>query len=386
MKNRIKKLLKLMEERKSVLYPHEAVTFRNYLENLGDRFNASNSKHMVRFLEVAFSKGLTIQRMNFYLERLAVVQSVVRKDFKKYTRRDMEKLMLGLGRLKNNKGGDRYSPRTIQDFKEIVRTFWRWLYDVDEDEKAPKCVKWLKVRRIPNSIEAKDLVTPEEYEKLLAATKNLMNKCAISLLYHTGMRPGEMRGIKFDDFSENGDNVKFTVRGKMRKSQGVRTVFLVDKKAIALLKGWVSTHPTGKGYLFTKIGGVPIAQNDLKKLINRTADKAGLKKRCYAYLFRHTFGTWAYKTHGVLIGSKMMGHSERSRMCETYCHLGEEDVLNALLGKKPSEPEPQDAELIAKKTGEEKEFLGFLSWLSGEVDLRSKFKEWKKQQQGDNSE
>jgi hypothetical protein len=97
----------------------------------------------------------------------------------------------------------------------------------------------------------------------------------------------------------------------------------------------------------------------MRIIIERIADKSGIMntnkngkflggKRVWPYLFRHTFGTWAYSRHNSTYARRLMGHAAGSKMESVYCHLSEEDLENVLLGKEPAK-EDQNIEEIENK-------------------------------------
>ena len=70
---------------------------------------------------------------------------------------------------------------------------------------------------------------------------------------------------------------------------------------------------------------------DLHAQIRRIARRAGIKKRIYPHLFRHTRATRLLAKVPESIGAKYMGWVNGSKMVGVYVHLASEDVEEAIL-------------------------------------------------------
>lgn len=372
MNGRIKVLLDILDKKGSVMYPEVVRRTKRQIEAIPKIFSKPNQKHMINFMENGFSRGLSPQRLLFFIERLKVVNEIKPKDFSKYDREDVKQVMLKV----NTKG---YAPRTVRDTQDALIVFMCWLHKREPREKLPDNVRWLRSETIPNKLKAEDLITPQELQKMIEYSSSLMTKAILTLLYSSGLRPGELRSIQFGKFSENGNTLKFYVSGKMYKKKGEESVYVVNKTAVDLFKSWVNVHPTKRGYVFQNRDGKPLSHSHLNIMIKRAAKGAGINRMVNCYLFRHSYGTRVYSKYPDVVARKIMRHSQHSKMPWVYTHLSETDVLEALQGKKQPELENQEVDLVAKKTGEEEEFIKFMGWLSQNIDLKAKFREWETQ-------
>jgi len=80
-----------------------------------------------------------------------------------------------------------------------------------------------------------------------------------------------------------------------------------------------------------KYKGQPVEYNSFSHLIKRIAEKAGIRKRVYPHLFRHSRAT---ALAGKLTEAQMkeyFGWVQSSEMAATYVHLSGRDVDNAML-------------------------------------------------------
>jgi integrase len=68
------------------------------------------------------------------------------------------------------------------------------------------------------------------------------------------------------------------------------------------------------------------------QLIERTADRAGIKKRVYTHLLRHSFITNALRAGmSPLLITKITGHASLRMIDRVYSHLTTDDAYDAML-------------------------------------------------------
>jgi len=72
--------------------------------------------------------------------------------------------------------------------------------------------------------------------------------------------------------------------------------------------------------------------------IKKIAKRAGIKKRIYPHLFRHTRATRLLSELSESIGAKYLGWVPGSNMVRIYVHLANEDVEEAILKMHGSVP------------------------------------------------
>ena len=184
-------------------------------------------------------------------------------------------------------------------------------------------------------------MTTEDVEGMIRSTSHLMYKALLSVLYESAMRPGELLQMRIKDIHFQENYITVYVRGKMKKSMGDRKVFLIH--SYDLLLKWIENHPfrdnldhpvwivsTRQKYKTRDLYGKAISIEFLNQIIKKCGNNAGIKRRVFAYLFRHSRGTDLYIEMGESLAKKMMGHAPDSDMAKVYNHLNEEDVLKKL--------------------------------------------------------
>ena len=329
-------------------------------------FTPKNRKLLSDFVETSRSKNITAQRIVFYLERLKRIAEFHKGDWDKWTRKDIEKVM----RAVNEQG---YKPWTIEAFKTTFKVFWRWMHKLDTSDPAPKIVSWL-VRDSPkNGLRKEELLTREEINRMIAAEKSLEGKALLACLA-AGPRPSELLSIRLCDITDEGNYIKCYVRGKMHRKTGERAIFIgfFIQGSDELIRNWIKFHPErdGNNKLF------PGMYNErMINIVARAAREAKIKKKAWPYLFRHTYGTWAYGSYNSAHARRLMGHSAGSKMEGIYCHLNEDDIVNVLTGKVRKE-EPVDIEGQDRFNKMWDKFM-----VERREQMRTDFFEWAKGQQ-----
>ena len=217
--------------------------------------------------------------------------------------------------------------RTVDDYKLVMRQFYRWL---EKSDKSPERVAWIK---IPGGIVCKmpeQLLTEDDIIKMVKATDDLMMKSFILLLYDSGARIGEILPLKMKHIEFVKHGAKIMVDGKT----GQRRILLVPSARV--LASWINTkHPdpdnpeayvwAGKSY---QRGYV--SYGCLRLLLKEIAKCAGINKRVYPHLFRHTRATYYanYLTEAQM--KQHFGWTQASEMAAVYVHLSGRDVDDAL--------------------------------------------------------
>lgn len=318
-----------------------------------------NRKLLLEFSEHERNRGLSPHRISIMLINMKRVARLLDKSFKKAAREDLEK---ALGTIV---ASERYSDWTKDTNKAFVKLFYRWLYRLDKGDSDPPMVRWITRSRPPSRLMAEDLLTIGDIKRMYSACNNVKLRALVSVLYEGALRPGELLRMQVEDVIFNKEYVKINVRGKMQKSQGDRTVYIFN--SYDPLKEWLEEHPLAKadksapvwingrdikynGRLIRK-SGEAIPHHLLSKIIRRIAEKAGIEKEVFPYLFRHSRGTELYKQIGEAMAKKYMGHSPDSRMARVYLHLNDQDILDNMLqnyGMKKEEEKKDDRNICSQ--------------------------------------
>lgn len=132
------------------------------------------------------------------------------------------------------------SDATVNAYKQVVKRFWRWRAEMPKGEH-PDATAWINTGgRNGNDTLPKDLLTREDVDALLEATRNPRDKAFIALLWETGARIGELIDITVGDIEDHKNGQKVVIDGKT----GPRRLFLVE--STPHMNRWLSEHPDPK--------------------------------------------------------------------------------------------------------------------------------------------
>lgn len=280
-----------------------------------------NKRKLLEFYRDCRVRGLSKARSFNYLRTLFVVAKVLGKPFEEATREDIVEFLRWLEE-KN------YSEWTKHDYRAILKAFYKWL----NNGVYPECVAWVKTTTKGRIKLPEELLTVEEVRRLVDVADNLRDKAFILVLYESGCRIGELltlrlKHVRFDEYG-----AILIVNGKtgMRR---VRLIFSTPK-----LNQWVENHPLKddpNAPLWVTLGTnsrfKQLTYQTVRCLLKRVVKKAGIKKRVYPHLFRHSRATHLanYLTEAQM--KQYFGWVQGSDMASVYVHLSGRDLDNALL-------------------------------------------------------
>lgn len=291
-----------------------------------------NIKDIITFMQYGQARSLSKHRLIMYARYLGHVGELIGNiNFKQAKKEDIQRVF---AKLNGN-----YSDQSLETYKNVLKCFYRWLYELDSRDPLPDALKWLKGSRPPSKIKRKDLLTEKEVSDMIQITTDLQYKTMLAVLYEGALRPSELLSLKIDNVEIKSDHVSIYVVGKQARKLGERRVFLIN--SASLLKEWLAEHPK-KGVpnapVFISKTGKPFTVSALLFKVKTIAKQAGIKKQINTYRFRHSRATQIQLKYGDTITKKVLGHAKDSKATAIYSHINDEDVLDALRGKRTEEP------------------------------------------------
>ncbi len=182
-------------------------------------------------------------------------------------------------------------------------------------------------------------LTTEEVRQLIDGCNRIRDKFLICLLYETGMRIGEVLGLRHEDIHSRGVNeIKITNRpnniNDARAKTGDRIIH-VSKELMHLYSDYlIEEYPENldSDYVFVNCWsepmGMPMNRNNVNGLFRRLAKKTGIK--AFPHLLRHTHATELIKAGwDMAYVQKRLGHADVQTTINTYVHLVTEDMAQA---------------------------------------------------------
>lgn len=294
-----------------------------------------NSRIILKYYRSRVAEGLSSARILKCISTLKLISRRLGKPFTEATKEDVVDLVASIE--------DRdISSWTKHDYKVILKKFYKWLRNSDD----PPEVKWIKLpTNIRNNLIKEKLLTPEEVNKLVEAATNIRDKALLLVLFETGRRIGEILTLKIKDVEFDQYGARLIIDGKTGPDL-TRVVASAPKLAL-----WLDNHPLRND----KEAPVWVRFGDKKKIQQLTysaaramlkdcANRAGLGKRVFFHLLRHSRATQACTLLTQAQMNHMFGWKQGSRMPSVYIHLAGKDVDEAILALNGMRKKPEKEE------------------------------------------
>jgi integrase/recombinase XerD len=254
------------------------------------------------------------------------------KDFDHATKEDLQRLVASLLELP-------LKPTTIGTYKSVLKRFMGFVFKPEEFPNlanTPPAIAWLRShvrKRDQPRLQRHDLLTADDVEKLLRAAESPRDRALIATLWESGSRISETGNLQVKHVGHHEFGYTLDLSGKT----GHRNILVVS--AAPYLAQWLSIHPRANDpdsplWLcgdHTKPRHVAYA--GLRAILKRTLHHAGITKRLYPHLFRHSRPTYLLAM-GIMNEQQAkayFGWTPDSNMLATYCHLIDQDANDAIL-------------------------------------------------------
>jgi integrase/recombinase XerD len=166
-----------------------------------------------------------------------------------------------------------------------------------------------------------DILTIEEIRKMIEVTQNIKHKLIIKMLYGCGLRVSEIVDLKKQDlnFEEGLIHIKLA---KGKKDRFVKIPESIKEE----LKNYSALNVSEIFFISSR--GGKLTKDTIQKIVQNAAKKAGIKKRVYPHLLRHSFATHLLENGTDLrIIQKLLGHSD-IKTTQIYTHISQASIKN----------------------------------------------------------
>ncbi|MDE1814179.1 MAG: site-specific integrase [Thaumarchaeota archaeon] len=290
------------------------------------RFRQENARLVCDFLDRLRLENKSYGRIANYAECCQrILQIRDDKNISDWTKKEIEEIH------KTIADAD-YENSTKKDTLTALKRLYHYakhdeIADKTKDRNYDPNVSWISPGSFHNkyeTIQAKDLLTDEEILNLIQAVKKIGGKyvkrniAMLFCLFEGSYRPGELLAIKMDGVTFNADFVRVHTTGKT----GPKSLALVA--SFVPLREWIAEHPKSDdpdAYLwFHHNNGGTMTYLQFNSLIAKARKIAGIKKRVWPYLFRHSSLTYYSKRLGNV--AKLYGNSDYGAYLERLADEG----------------------------------------------------------------
>ncbi len=229
-----------------------------------------------------------------------------------------------------------------------IRSFYRYLVregfllkNPIEQVSSPKLDRrlptFLTVEETVRLLKAPDLRTPQGQR----------DRALMELIYAAGLRVSELAKLNLEQI--NFDTHEIRVWGKGSKER----IVLMGELAASALSNYLSQgrpslkgEKIDRGALFLNKGGGRLTERMVQKILNKYAALAGINKRVYPHILRHTFATHLLDGGADLrVVQELLGHANLSTT-QIYTHVTQSQARKVYLSAHPmaqtKENEPKD--------------------------------------------
>jgi site-specific recombinase XerD len=154
--------------------------------------------------------------------------------------------------------------------------------------------------------EVQGTLSEAEMARFIGAAHTLRERAILALLAYSGLRNKELCGLRICDL----DRIGQVLHAHGTKTQRDRTVMIAGA-CLALLADYLSQRGGGPNdFMFVTVrNGHQMQQQDLRKMVRTVAKRAGITKRVYPHLIRHSLATNLLdRGTGLLAIKEQLGH------------------------------------------------------------------------------
>lgn len=308
-------------------------------------FYASSEQWLSRFRSIQKNKNIPRQNKLAVMAHVTHLKAIGRKPgtIAKHLY-ELEKFLVAIGKIKvwhatkhDIEGAMAQinalplAEKTKLNIAIVIKVFYKHL--LGEDRFYPRRVEWIRgTNPKQGNLLPEDLLSESDIIKMLETVKNPRNRAIIALLYDSGIRDGELLSLRRKDINLDSEPVHIMVDGKT----GMRQIPILF--SVSYLAQYINANVEMKpdDPLWCRIGSQmynakPVNRQGISAMLKRAAKRAGIPKRVYPHLFRHSRATYYANKLTEPQLKKFFGWVPDSNMTETYVHLSGRDIDGAVL-------------------------------------------------------
>jgi integrase/recombinase XerD len=219
--------------------------------------------------------------------------------------------------------GKKHSPRTHARILSSINSFYKFLLLEGKIQENP--MEYLDFPKQTRSLP--EVLSVEEIESMLSAVdlskpEGHRNAAIIEVLYGCGLRVSELCALKIPDIFFEEEMIRVTGKGNKQR------LVPCGKPALKALRHWLENerkHITPakehESMVFLNRRGKAISRVMVFLILRELAEKAGIRKKIYPHILRHSFATHLVQGGADLrLVQEMLGHSSITTT-EIYSHL-----------------------------------------------------------------
>ena len=178
-----------------------------------------------------------------------------------------------------------------------------------------------------------DVLSRDEIQQLEDAARSERDKLIVRVLADTGIRVGELLGLRCSDLLERDRHHYLRIAGASQGggAKGDKSRLVPVPRQWRRLQRYVERgrpKDTASDRLFlssrrdrTTGDFEPLTVSGVQQLVRTVAEIAGIQKRVHPHLLRHSYATWALnRGMNPILLAQVLGHSSLVMIQRNYAH------------------------------------------------------------------
>ena len=281
-----------------------------------------NKKIIFEFKDYLLSEGIGVAKIGRYLGDLIKFSKMLSKPFSKATEYDIRGI---IGKLNQTD----LSEETKKTFKIMLRKLYRFIRGVAKKGTYPPEVEWISIHISNNHKKLpEELLTEEEIVKIVQQCQNIRDKALISTLAESGCRVSEIGNMQIKHVSFEEYGARLHVNGKT----GMRKILVINSSPY--LQEWINQHPFNEdpeAFLWCGQNTKAINYSRIVAILKTASKRAGIKKRIYLHLLRHSRATILANKMSDSALKHYLGWTQGSKMAGIYIHMSGKETDETIL-------------------------------------------------------
>ena len=264
--------------------------------------------YLLQLEEAGKIRNLKQRTIDCYKNYVSYFLNYVKKNPEELTCQDVREFLL----LKKEEG---LKATTLNLYNSAIRFFFRnVLHILWDDITVPRMIM---EHKLPVVLSA------EEIDRLLDATKDLKYKAMFATMYSSGMRVSEVIHLHYDDISRT--NMQIHIRDT--KNRMDRYTILSERNLEILTEYWFCKGRPREILFPNQFTGQYLTVSAVEQVMRRAVADAGLCNKATPHCLRHSFATHLME-QGVDQRSiqTLLGHRD-PKSTEVYLHVSNKSLM-----------------------------------------------------------
>lgn len=266
------------------------------------------NNYLLQLEEAGKIRNLKQRTIDYYKNYVSSFLNYMNKNPEELTCQDVREFLL----LKKKEG---LKATTLNLYNSTVRFFFRNVLHILWDD--------ITVPRMITEHKLPVVLSVEEINRLLDATKDLKYKAMFATMYSSGMRVSEVIHLHYDDISRT--NMQIHIRDT--KNRMDRYTILSERNLEILTEYWFCNGKPREILFPNRFTGQYLTVSALEQVMRRAVADAGLSSKATPHCLRHSFATHLME-QGVDHRNiqALLGHRD-PKSTEVYLHVSNKALM-----------------------------------------------------------